>query len=88
MKRYVLEANWHGYRSSQDHAVHREVISPKKAEMMRDLVGVRFTDGTTMYVTVREAKYREKVSPIIGYREVLDSCYYNKRKGVVNVMEV
>lgn len=69
--RYVLEGEWSGYRSSQQRVVHREVITAKRAERLKNLSSIKYTDGTCLYIKVREAKYREKVTPILGYTSLI-----------------
>lgn len=65
-KRYVLEGEWSGYRSSQRRVVHREVISEEIP-----LSCIRYSDGTTLDITVRPAKPRERVQKIGGYTKLV-----------------
>jgi hypothetical protein len=83
-KRFVLEAEWSGYTSSQRHVVHREVLT-RDRERYAAINAVRFTDGTCMYVTVRDAKPREQVIPKLGYSEVLHGA---ARKGLTGSVDV
>ena len=86
--RYVLEATWRGYRSSQDRPCHRMVITrPKAYEGLRQ---INFTDGTAMYVSIRPCKFREKVEPIHGYDETFRNLSYNPlcKQGSVNIMDI
>lgn len=71
MVRFVLEGEWSGYRSSQQRIVHREVVSAKRAERLKNLHSIRYTDGTCLYIEVREAKFREKIIPIKGYTSLI-----------------
>jgi hypothetical protein len=73
--RYVLEATWSGYTASQSRVVHREVITPKRAEGYMKLRGIRFTDNTFLRVTVRPCEPRERVQEVRGYRELLSEAY-------------
>lgn len=72
-KRYVIEGEWDGYSSSQRRVVHREVLtgSPKYIEKFKALKTFRYTDGTHLSITVREAKPREKVQEILGYKTMI-----------------
>lgn len=69
--RYVLEGEWSGYRSSQQRIVHREVVTKTRAEKLKGLDCIRYSDGTYLYVSVREAKPREKITPILGYTSLI-----------------
>jgi len=74
MKRYVLEGEWSGYKSSQRRVVHREVVSKPV-----DLSCIRYSDGTTVEISVREAKPRERITPILAYRSLIrDAMRLNK----------
>jgi hypothetical protein len=65
--RYVLEGEWSGYHSGQQRMVHREVVTKKRAEALRKLHTIRYTDGTVLYINVRQAKPRENVESKLGY---------------------
>lgn len=70
--RYVLEGEWSGYTSSQRRIVHREVItSEKRAERLRQMHGIRYTDGTMLTLWLRDAKPREVVREVNGYTSLI-----------------
>ena len=71
MPRYVLEGTWTGYVSRQSRVVHREVISKDRAERLKDLHKIVYTDGTALLISIREAKYRERVDEDFSYRELV-----------------
>lgn len=71
MTRYVLEGEWTGYSSAQRRVVHREVVSGKRAERLKSLRAIVYTDGTSLLLWVREAKPREKVETINGYGSLI-----------------
>jgi hypothetical protein len=71
MTRYVLEGTWTGYVSRQSRVVHREVISKKRADKLRHMHKIVYTDGTALILHVREAEYREQVKEIFSYRELI-----------------
>lgn len=80
-RRWVLECTWSGYRASQSHPCHREVITRRElAKRFEALHCVEFTDGTSMSVRIRPAMFRENVTPINGYysllRDALDRGSY------------
>jgi hypothetical protein len=83
--RYILEGTWSGYTSGQSHVAHREAITPKKAEKLKGVRGIRYTDGTYLWLDVRPALPYEKVSPINGYNKLIDECI---RKGVYDVAQL
>jgi hypothetical protein len=70
MKRYVIEGTWSGYHSGQRRVAHREVIAESRAKKFV-LTCIRYTDGTTLDITLRPAEYREKVKEISGYRSLI-----------------
>jgi hypothetical protein len=69
--RYVLEGEWTGYTAAQQRVVHREVITARRAERLMGLREIVYTDGTLLLVRVRPAEPYEKVTPILGYRELI-----------------
>lgn len=72
--RYILEGTWTGYVSRQSRVVHREVISEKRAQKLKCLHKIVYTDGTALLIHIREAKYREKVIPVFAYRELIQDA--------------
>ena len=74
-KRYVIEGEWSGYRSSQQRVVHRVVTTRKDLiEWCDKTWGIVFTDGTSLNLTVRPALPREKVKQIHGYDSLISDC--------------
>lgn len=70
--RYVLEGEWSGYTSAQRRVVHREVVTnEKRAERLRQMHGIRYTDGTMLMLSLREAKPREVVHEVRGYTSLI-----------------
>lgn len=78
-KRFVVEATWNGYTSAQSHVVHREVQTIFREGY--EAIGFhRFNDGTTLDVTVRDAKPREHVQEIHGYTNLLTELAFQNYK--------
>lgn len=71
MARYIIEGTWTGYVSRQSRIVHREIISKKRADKLRHMHKIVYTDGTALLLHVREAAFREKVQEIFSYRELI-----------------
>ena len=70
--RWILEGTWSGYRSGQERVCHRRILKSKRSvEFWEPIHAVVFTDGTTMTMTIRECKPREKVTEIHGYDSLL-----------------
>ncbi len=70
--RYILEGEWSGYTASQRRVVHREVVKSKaRIDRLRTLHGIRYTDGTTLILSLRETKPREHVHEIPGYTSLI-----------------
>ena len=76
-KRYVIEGEWSGYTSGQQRVVHR-TVHPASFKKLRAWVeksrAIHFTDGTSLYLRVRDCKPRERVQQIHGYDSLIASC--------------
>ena len=69
-QRFVVEAEWSGYVSSQRRIVHRTVETLFRAGYDA-LQYHSFSDGTGLTISVRDCKPREKVQQIHGYGQLL-----------------
>lgn len=67
MAKFVLEGEWTGYNSGQRRIAHREIVPAKRAEALRKLGAIVFTDGTSLIISVREARPREDIRLVNGY---------------------
>lgn len=91
-KRFVVEAEWSGYCSCQQWICHRTVETLFRAGY-EAINRHRFSDGTYLTVTVRDAKPREKIQQIHGYSELLRDIAMtewrkqNKRKKISHLDE-
>jgi hypothetical protein len=86
MKRYIIEGKWSGYTSAQQRVVHRTVtVSTKLADKIKTLESIQFTDGTSLYITVREAKYREKVEIKDSYTNLINKCISQNKTKVIDL---
>lgn len=76
-KRFVVEAEWSGYYSGQQHVCHRTVETLFRAgyEAIRYH---HFSDGTGMTVSVRDAKPRERIERKNGYGSLLRDLAMDK----------
>lgn len=61
MTRFILEGTWTGYTSSQSRVCHREILTEKRADSLRGLHRIVFTDNTSLLISIREAQPREKI---------------------------
>jgi hypothetical protein len=69
-KRFLVTGTWSGYTSAQCKIVHRTVETQFRAGY--EAIGsYRFSDGTTLFVAVRDYKPREIVTEIHGYDKLL-----------------
>ena len=79
--RFIIEGEWSGYQSSQQRVVHRTVHKgswKKLREWAEKTYAIRYTDGTSLCLTVRDCKPRERVQEIHGYDSLIrDCCYHN-----------
>lgn len=87
-KRFVIEGEWSGYRSSQQRVVHRTVHagSYRQLRAWADKThAIYYTDGTALYLSVRDVEPRERVKEIHGYDSLIRDC---ANAGVTSVMEL
>lgn len=82
--RFVLEGEWSGYTSSQRQIVHREVVTKRRAERLKSLRTIVYTDGTTLNLSLRPAEHREKVKEIKSYSSLIYDAE-NSGQGVYRV---
>lgn len=72
---FCIEGEWSGYRSSQRRVVHREYSSSATfIQQVRSLGFIRFTDGTTLDLSVSEAPRRARQPEIKGYTSLIRDC--------------
>lgn len=87
--RWIIEGTWSGYTSSQSRVVHRRVTSRKaQAEFWKKLHGITYTDGTSLFLSTRETKPREKVKELHGYDELVRDCERFQLSGWTSVMAI
>lgn len=78
-KRFVIEGTWSGYISAQGRVVHRTVHSAALKSLrawVEKTHGILYTDGTMLYLTVRDTKPRERVKQIHGYDGLIFDCKF------------
>src|ERR1039457_5955442 len=77
LARHVIEGEWSGYTSNQQHVVHREVTKSRALiEWVWQTYAITYTDGTSLFLTVRPCKLREKVKEVLGYSSLIRDCHY------------
>lgn len=81
-KRFVIEGTWSGYYSHQRKVAHRDVWSYEPTVRF-----IRYTDGTTLDITVRPAKKYERVIERHGYDSLILQAERFK-KSYVSVDEI
>ncbi len=88
MKKHVVECVWTGYRG-QLVPCHCVVIRYKREiQALSKIHTIGFTDNTSMSVTMRPKKPREKVREIHGYDRLLDKCVHAGLTGFVHVNQI
>jgi hypothetical protein len=85
--RYILEGTWTGYVSRQSRIVHREIVTKARADKLRHMHKIVYTDGTALILHVREAQHREKVQIITSYGSLIREAEA-KGGNVVHVAEL
>lgn len=86
--RYVLEGLWRGYSSSQDHVVHRQIVPANQKKFVawcEKTFCIRYTDGTTLELSIRPAAFREKVTEKKGYTSLIRDCFYQNVSSVAEL---
>lgn len=76
-KRFVVEAEWSGYHSGQQHVCHRTVETLFRAGY-EALHSHTFGDGTHMSINVRDCKPRERIEEKHGYDPLLRNLAMQK----------
>lgn len=83
--RFIIEGEWSGYTSRQQRVVHRQVY-PSSRKSLRAWAekthAIHHTDGTALFISVRDCKPRERVQEIKGYTSLIEDCAFY---GVVSV---
>lgn len=78
--RFIIEGEWTGYRSSQRRVVHRTVhpASFKKLRAWAEKTyAIRYNDGTSLLLTVRDCLPRERVQENHGYTRLINDCAHH-----------
>lgn len=76
-RRFIIEGEWLGYRSSQDRIVHRQVYPGYRKQLRawaEKTYAITYTDGTRLRLSVRDCEPREKVKEIKGYTSLIEAC--------------
>lgn len=71
MARFIVEGEWTGYTSAQRRIVHREVVDAKRADRLKNLRAIVYTDGTTLLLSVNPKLDRKPVHVINGYNSLI-----------------
>ena len=88
MGRFVIEGEWSGYRSSQQRVVHRSVHAgswKKLRAWAENTHAIRYTDGTSLCLTVRDCKPRERVREVRSYMTLINNYYYHNINTVADL---
>ena len=84
-KRFIIEGIWSGYTSAQSRVVHRQVYAGvrKKLRAWADGAGcIVYTDGTSLRLSVRDCKPRERVKEVRGYTSLIEDCAFHNVNAV------
>ncbi len=95
MAHFILEGEWTGYTSAQRKIVHREIFSDGTAngraflEKLKALRCIVYTDGTSLLLSLREAKRGEKIIENKTYYTLIrDALHHAPGKGRVLVADL
>jgi|HubBroStandDraft_4_1064222.scaffolds.fasta_scaffold39605_6 hypothetical protein len=83
-ERWILEGEWTGYTSAQRHVVHVQVFKgrPDLRAWLERNRAIRYTDGTSLILRVRDAKPREKVVEVVSYYSLIIDCFRHNVRSV------
>ena len=90
MKRFIIEGTWSGYNSGQRRIVHCTVhtASYKKLRAWAEKTSaIYYTDGTSLNITVRNTKPRERVKEIRGYVSLISDCAHYDVNSVAHLQK-
>jgi hypothetical protein len=77
--RFVIEGTWSGYTSAQKKVAHRNVYSSARRKLRswaESTHAIYYTDGTSLYLSVRDCKPRERIETINGYESLIQDCFF------------
>lgn len=75
--RFVIEGEWTGYTSAQRRVVHRTVhagTEKRLREWVDKTRAIRYSDGTSLVLSVRNCGPRERITEIRGYSTLIANC--------------
>lgn len=78
--RYELTGEWSGPQSPAGdfvRVVHRETITDRELiQWVKSVYGIRYSDGTMLYLSVRELMKGERAKPDrLGYKSLIRQCF-------------
>lgn len=83
--RFIIEGVWSGYTGSLGHVVHR-TVHPASCKSLRawaeEVQAIHYTDGTALFLSVRDCKPYERVEQIHGYDSLIRDCHFYNVTGV------
>jgi len=84
---FCIEGEWSGYRISQQRIVHREYTAkPDRAEAVKKLGAIHYTDGTSLWLRVYPVKSKESIQPTIdGYSSLINTAV---KTGITDVAKM
>lgn len=71
MTQFIVEGEWTGYTSAQRRIVHREVVDAKRADRLKNLKAIVYTDGTTLLINVYPKLHRGKIDTVNSYGSLI-----------------
>ncbi len=70
---WMIEGVWSGYTSSQSRCVHRHYLTDK--DEVEKLQTIRYTDGTALYLSIKEIKDKKELLPDNdNYTSLINQC--------------
>lgn len=88
--RFVIEGVWSGHRASQSKVVHRQAYASAGWKKLRAWAEqarcISFTDGTSLDLSVRDCKPRERVEEVRGYTRLIEDCARHDVASVVALL--
>lgn len=88
--RWLIEGEWSGYQSSQQRIVHREITDNEKlARAIEKQYGIRYSDGTMLFLRVREMRKGERAQDLRNsYGALIRDCFRHNCWSVDDLMKM
>lgn len=86
---WMVEGEWSGYTSNQRRVAHRHYTARRQeAESISDLGFIQFTDGTALFLNVKQLAARRKLPEVKTYKALIEDCLLHKVNSVQALVDL